>query len=62
MGLPVGNHREEASSRVPVLIVFLQVLRELVDARGEYCDLDFWRTSVCGVYCGTLDNFLFLYR
>ncbi len=42
VSLPVSYHSEEASSRVPVLVVLLKMLCQFLDFRGQKGDLHFW--------------------
>ena len=49
---------EETAAGRMVLLVLLQVLRELLDFRGQDCDLHLWGTCVGRVRAELLNDFL----
>ena len=59
MGLSVSNHRKEASARVLVFVIFLQMRCKSLDFFGEKRDLYFRRASVFVVNRHFLDYPLF---
>ena len=40
------DHFEKTTARVMILLMLLQVLGQIIDAAGQYRDLDFGRTRV----------------
>lgn len=46
MRLAVSDHCQKASARMIVLGMSLQMLREILNAFGQYGNLHFWRTRV----------------
>ena len=55
-GTALADHLEQAAAGVVVLLVDLEVLSELLNARGQDGDLDLRRTGVGRVGAVCLDN------
>lgn len=56
MRLTIGNHAEESTARVVILLVFPQMRGELIDALGQYCNLHLWGASILVVDGCFLDD------
>lgn len=60
---PVCDHLDEATAGVVILLVFLEMLGQIVDAGCEHHDLDIGRTGILVMYLRLLyDCLLFLGR
>ncbi len=57
--LSVSHHREQSSTRVVVLRIFLQMEGELFDALTKYGNLNSRRARILVVDLGFFDNFGF---
>ena len=55
-----ADHFQQAAAAVVIVFVVLQVLVQVVDARGQQRDLNLGRTSVVLMNAGGLDDGLFV--
>ena len=55
---PSRDHLKQAATRIVVLLMYLEVLRELVNALRQQSDLDVRRTRI-GVVLLVIGNYLF---
>lgn len=49
------DEHEQPSTRVVILLVDLQMIRQMIDSRGEECNLHLWRSGV-GLVGAVLGN------
>ncbi len=60
MFLSVGNHREEAATRMDVFLVILQMRGQFLDSTGQNGDLNLRRACIGRMSCDLFDDFGFL--
>jgi hypothetical protein len=52
----LADEEEKSATRVVVVLVLLEVLGQILDARGEQCNLNLRGSSVTGVRCVFFDD------